>query len=441
MSAPTSEQIGQVTAGEQADIDSRLAVEELARAAQGAAATLRTLGSGKLNEALLKIADLLEDSYPQILQANALDMQRGRENGMSAGLLDRLELSQERVRGLAQAVRQVAALPSPVGQVVAGNTLENGLQVRQVRVPIGVVAMIYEARPGVTVDAAALALKTGNAVLLRGGSAALHSNQALVEVIRQGLAAAGLPPQAVTCLDHLGRPAVKAVLQARGLVDLAIPRGGAQLINMVVREAQVPVIETGVGNCHIYIDASADLAAATPIVINAKTQRLGVCNAAETLLVHQQIAASYLPEVLSALRDKGVALHLCPQAADIAAQHGLEYQVATEADWETEYLSADIAVRVVADVDQAIAHIGRYSTGHTEAVLAQDVSVIDRFVAQVDSAALAINASTRFTDGGEMGLGAEIGISTQKLHARGPMGLAALTTTKWIIHGQGHVRP
>lgn len=417
-------------------------VRQIARQSQAASRVMR--GAGSQNRLLETIAGLLETNTERILSANERDMQQAKANEMPPGLQDRLQLTPERVQALADAVRDIAALPSPIGQTLWGRTMENGLRIEQIRVPLGVVAMIYEARPNVTVDAAALSLKTNNAVILRGGSAAVHSNQTLVDIIQQALEQQGLPRDAVQTLDGLGREAVEAILTQRGLVDLAIPRGGAGLIEMVVNTATVPVIETGVGNCHIYVDQSAKLDDALRIVINAKTQRVGVCNAAETLLVDRDIAPAFLPLVLPALAAKHVRLHTDEATRTVARQHPETEQIdlvsATEKDWETEYLDYDLAVRLVDGVDAAIDHITRYSTGHTEAVVAQDQDVIDHFVNAVDAAAIAVNASTRFTDGAVFGLGAEIGISTQKLHARGPMGMEALTTTKSVIRGHGQVR-
>lgn len=419
-------------------------VTQLARRSQAASRAMRQVSGAQINELLEVIATSLEANSARLLSANLKDLERARANKMSSGLLDRLQLDQGRIQALATSVRDIASQPSPVGQTLWGKVMENGLKIEQIRVPMGVVAMIYEARPNVTVDAAVLSLKTNNAVILRGGSAAVESNRALVTTIRESLESVGLPKDAVSTLDHLGREAVPALLTQRGLVDLAIPRGGAGLIQMVVNTATVPVIETGVGNCHIYVDKTAKLDAAQNIVLNAKTQRVGVCNAAETLLVDKDIAPVFLPQVLPALSKKNVRLHGDPATATIAGQNpatnDLKIIPATEHDWETEYLDYDLAVRVVDGVDQAIAHISRYSTGHTEAVLAQDKDVIDRFVNAVDSAVVAVNASTRFTDGGVFGFGAEIGISTQKLHARGPMGLEALTTVKSIVSGHGQVR-
>ncbi|MDY6077402.1 glutamate-5-semialdehyde dehydrogenase [Mobiluncus sp.] len=417
-------------------------VRQIARQSQAASRVMR--GAGSPNRLLETIAGLLETNTERILAANERDMQQAKANEMPPGLQDRLQLTPERVQALADAVRDIAALPSPIGQTLWGRTMENGLRIEQIRVPLGVVAMIYEARPNVTVDAAALSLKTNNAVILRGGSAAVHSNRTLVDVIQRALEQQGLPRDTVQTLDGLGREAVEAILTQRGLVDLAIPRGGAGLIEMVVNTATVPVIETGVGNCHIYVDQSAKLDDALRIVINAKTQRVGVCNAAETLLVDCGIAPAFLPLVLPALAANQVRLHTDQATRTVASQHPETEQIdlvpATEKDWETEYLDYDLAVRLVDGVDAAIDHITRYSTGHTEAVIAQDQDVIDHFVNAVDAAAIAVNASTRFTDGAVFGLGAEIGISTQKLHARGPMGMEALTTTKSVIRGHGQVR-
>jgi glutamate-5-semialdehyde dehydrogenase len=345
------------------------------------------------------------------------------------------------VAAIADAVRDVVRLPDPVGEVVRGSTLTNGLRLRQVRVPMGVVGMVYEARPNVTVDAAVLALKAGNAAVLRGGSAAEATNTVLVEVIRGALERNGLPADAVASIDAWGREGVVHLMQARGLVDLLVPRGGAGLIRTVVENSTVPVIETGTGNCHVFVDASADLAQALAITLNAKTRRVGVCNAAETLLVHADAAAAFLPLVLPALHEAGVTLHTDERTAAAAADLGIDVLPAGEKDWGDEYLSMDLAVGVVDDLDAAIAHIRRWSSGHTEAICTSDLRAADRFTAEVDSAVVAVNASTAFTDGAEFGLGAEVGISTQKLHARGPMGLAELTSTKWVVTGDGHTRP
>ncbi|WP_089772680.1 glutamate-5-semialdehyde dehydrogenase [Ruania alba] len=415
-------------------------VGDLARAAKGAARTLRNATSATKDAALHTLADALEAEQATILAANTVDTEREAANGMSPGLVDRLRLTPDRITGIADALRELAGLPDPVGEVVRGQTLPNGLTVRQLRVPMGVVGMIYEARPNVTVDAAGLALKSGNAVLLRGGSAAAASNEAIVTILGDALVSAGLPREAIQSVDAYGRAGARALMRARGLVDVLIPRGGAGLIQTVVTESLVPVIETGVGNCHLYVDSTADVAQAVQILLNAKTQRVGVCNAVETLLVHADAAETFLPAALTALDSAGVRLHTDETSA-ACAPPSADVVPATDEDWGTEYLSMDIAVRVVPDLDAALEHIRTWSSGHTEAICSQDVRAVQRFTAELDSAALLVNASTRFTDGGQLGLGAEIGISTQKLHARGPMGLAELTTTTWIVQGDGHVRP
>ncbi len=414
-------------------------VEETARRAQLAARGIRNATSNVKNQLLQAIADALVVESARIIAANDTDMARGRENGMSRSLLDRLSLTSERIEAIAEATRQVASLPDPVGEVVRGSTLPNGLVLRQVRVPMGVIGMIYEARPNVTVDAAALALKAGSAVILRGGHAAAETNAVLVDVMRDVVVAHELDPNLVQTIDQYGREGSVALMRARGLVDLVIPRGGSGLIQTVVRESLVPVIETGVGNCHVYVDRAADLAKALAITINAKTHRPGVCNAAESLVVHRDVAAEFLPAALKELAERNVVLHGCEETVKLAPA-GVDVVPATDEDWATEYLELDMAVRVVGSLEEAIDHIRTYSTGHTEAIVSDDVAAIRTFTASIDSAALMVNASTRFTDGGELGLGAEIGISTQKLHARGPMGIAELTTTTWIVEGDGHVR-
>ncbi len=408
--------------------------------AKAAAVELRKATTGTKNAALEAIAKGLEAHAQAIVLANRTDLERGRESGMDAGLLDRLALDETRIADIAAAVRFVAGLPDPVGDVVAGRTLANGMRLTQVRVPMGVIGMIYEARPNVTVDAAVLALKAGSAAILRGGSAAAESNRAIVDVMREAVAGAGLAADCIQSIDGFGREGAVELMRARGLVDLVIPRGGAGLIRTVVEQSTVPVIETGVGNCHIYVDATAKLDLAGPIVMNSKTQRVGVCNAAETLLVHELVADRFLPAILAELSAAGVALHGDARTRELAPD-GVNVAEATEEDWATEYLALELAVRVVSDEEEALEHIRTYSTGHTEAIVAQDSSAIDAFVNGLDSAAIMVNASTRFTDGGQFGLGAEIGISTQKLHARGPMGLAEMTTTMWIARGDGHVRP
>lgn len=373
----------------------------------------------------------------RILAANAEDVEAGRANGTSAALLDRLTLTDARVQALAAALENLANLPDPVGNVVRGQTLPNGLRLRQVNVPMGVVAAIYEARPNVTVDIAGLALKSGNAVILRGGSAAAATNAALLSLLREALDAVGLPADAVQSVDEFGRDGANVLMRARGRVDVLIPRGGRELIQTVVLNSSVPVIETGEGNVHIFLDASADEEMAVEILLNAKTQRPSVCNTVETLLVHS--GSTVLPAVAAALRAAGVTLHT-DERIRAALGPGVESVPATEADWATEYMDLDLAVAMVDSLDEAVQHIRTWSTGHTEAILTNDLANAERFIAEIDSAAVIVNASTRFTDGGELGLGAEVGISTQKLHARGPMGLTELTTTKWIVQGEGQIR-
>jgi len=415
-------------------------VAELAGAARQASRRLALVSRADKDAALRAMADALDAATPQIILANEQDIARGRVQGLTEGLIDRLRLDEARVAAVAQGLRDIAALPDPVGEVVRGSTLANGLQIRQLRVPMGVVAMIYEARPNVTVDAAGLALKSGNAVVLRGGSAASVSNRALVAVLRQTLEGQGLPADAVTLLDEGGRDAVRALMTARGLVDVLIPRGGADLIQTVVRESTVPVIETGVGNCHVYVDAAADLGKALAITVNSKTHRVSVCNSAESLLVHRAVAASFLPKVLADLASAGVTVHGDAEMEPFAREAGAAYLLATGEDFAREYLSLDISARIVDSLDEALAHVQQYGTGHTEAIVTEDRAAARRWTAEVDAAAVMVNASTRFTDGGEFGFGAEIGISTQKLHARGPMGLAELTTTKWVVEGDGQIR-
>ena len=371
-----------------------------------------------------------------MLQANELDLANGRDNGLSAGLQDRLRLDEKRLIALSQAVLEIVALPDPVGDVVRGSSLENGLQLTQIRVPFGVVGAIYEARPNVTIDIAALALKSGNAVVLRGGTAAENTNRVLVEVIQSALEEAGLPIESVQTIDEFGREGAKELMRARGFVDVLIPRGSADLINSVVAESTVPVIETGAGVVHIYLDESADLENSVAIVHNAKVQRPSVCNALETLLVNAASAPRLIPPVLAKLREAGVTVHGDSRTLELFP----DALPATDEDWSTEYMSLDVAVRVVDDLDDALDHIRQYSTHHTESIITNDLARAERFLAEVDSAVVMVNASTRFTDGGEFGFGAEVGISTQKLHARGPMGLPELTSTKWVVRGSGQVR-
>jgi glutamate-5-semialdehyde dehydrogenase len=381
------------------------------------------------------MADALEEQADAVVEANGRDVARARAEGASDAYVDRLRLDLDRVSAMASGLRQVAALPDPVGEVVRGATLANGLEVRQVRVPLGVVGIVYEGRPNVTADAAALCVKSGNAVLLRGSSTAESSNADIVRVLREALGKAGLPPDAVQRVEG-GREVVGHLMRARGLVDLLVPRGGATLIRSVVEGSTVPVVETGVGNCHVYVDRDADLAAAVDIVLNAKAQRPSVCNAAETLLVHAGAADAFLPRMLPALREAGVTVH----GDERVVAYDDSVVPATDEDWDTEYLSLDLAVAVVDSLDDALAHVRRHSTGHTEAILTRSLASARRFVAEVDAAAVMVNASTRFTDGEQLGLGAELGISTQKLHARGPLGLSELTSTKTVVTGEGHVR-
>lgn len=410
-------------------------LERLDRARK-AARGLATATTAQKNRALDAIADAIEGAVPEVVEANRLDLERGREDGMAEGLLDRLLLDEHRLRGLADAVREVIALPDPVGQLVRGSTLANGIQISQVRVPFGVVGAIYEARPNVTVDIAALALKSGNGAVLRGGSAAEQSNRVLVGVIQRAITSVGLDGDAVQTVDEFGREGATRLMRARGYVDVLIPRGSAGLISTVVQESTVPVIETGSGIVHVFVDASADEEKAAAIVRNAKTHRPSVCNAAETLLVHRDAAERLLPRLARELLEDRVVLRGDERARALASGIG----AADEEVWATEHLALEMGVKVVDSLDEALAHIERYSTRHTEAIVTEDYESAQRFLAEVDSAVVMVNASTRFTDGGEFGFGAEVGISTQKLHARGPMGLAELTSTKWLVRGNGQIR-
>jgi glutamate-5-semialdehyde dehydrogenase len=417
--------------------DAAAAVEAIAVRSRNAARRMARANRAWKDKALREIAESLVAKRDVVLQANRQDLDEGKANGTSAALLDRLTLDTKRIDGLAAALENLAALPDPVGTVMRGQTLPNGLRLRQVHVPMGVVAAIYEARPNVTVDIAGLALKSGNAVILRGGSAARHTNVALLGIIRDSLDRVGLPSDAVQSVDDYGRDGANALMQARGLVDVLIPRGGRELIQSVVNNAKVPVIETGEGNVHIYLDESAGTEMAVDILLNAKTQRPSVCNTVETLLLHRDAAAS--AEVLAALAGAGVRLHVDQRVAGILPA-GVEAEAATDEDWAREYMDLDLAVAMVDSMDDALRHIRAWTTGHTEAIITNDLRNAERFIAEIDSAAVIVNASTRFTDGGELGLGAEVGISTQKMHARGPMGLRELTTTKWIVQGDGQVR-
>jgi glutamate-5-semialdehyde dehydrogenase len=409
-------------------------VQEQAHKARSAALTLSSATRATKDAALFSMADALAKSETAILEANARDVARSEANGTSAALIDRLRLTPDRIVGMVEGLRELAALPDPVGDVVRGWTNANGVQVRQVRVPFGVVGIIYEARPNVTADAGGICLKSGNAALLRGSSSAADSNAAVVEALQTGLVDAGLPAEAIQ-LVRGPREVTNELMAARGLVDVLIPRGGAGLIDNVVRNSQVPVIETGVGNCHLFVDAGADQQMALNILINAKTQRPSVCNAVETLLVHAGIADSFIPHLLQVLAAHGVAVHGDEQVAAYG-----DVIPAEDRDFAEEYLSLDLAVAIVDSLDAALQHIRRYSTGHTETIVTESQSSAARFAAEVDAAAVLVNASSRFVDGGEFGFGAEIGISTQKLHARGPMGLPEMTSTKYVVTGSGQVR-
>jgi glutamate-5-semialdehyde dehydrogenase len=417
--------------------DVEAAVHAIADRSRYAARRMSKANRAWKDRGLRAIGAALLERKSLILAANAKDVAAGKANGTSAAMLDRLTLTDARITGLVDALENLANLPDPVGNVVRGQTLPNGLRLRQVNVPMGVVAAIYEARPNVTVDIAGLALKSGNAVILRGGTAAAATNEALVQVLRDALDSVGLPSDAVQTVDQYGREGANALMRARGRVDVLIPRGGRDLIQSVVLNAAVPVIETGEGNVHIFIDESASEEMAVEILLNAKTQRPSVCNTVETLLVHSR--STVLPAVAAALRDAGVRLH-ADERIRAALPSSLESTPATDEDWATEYMDLDLAVGMVDSLDDAVKHIRTWSTGHTEAILTNDLANAERFIAEIDSAAVIVNASTRFTDGGELGLGAEVGISTQKLHARGPMGLTELTTTKWIVQGEGQVR-
>ncbi len=412
------------------------AVHQLADRARRASRVLARANRDWKDRALLAIAAAIDTNRVAIKQANSKDLEAGRANGTSPAMLDRLKLDDSRIDGLIAALHELAGLPDPIGRVVRGETLPNGLRMRQVNVPVGVIGTIYEARPNVTVDIAGLSLKSGNAVLLRGGSAALNSNVALVGFIRDALESVSLPRDLVISVDEFGREGADVMMGARGKIDVLIPRGGRELIQRVVTTAKVPVIETGEGNVHIFLDASAQEQMAVDILLNAKTQRPSVCNTVETLLIHKDAAAG--KTVLQALHAAGVTLHTDERAATLVPE--IETVAAGESDWANEYLNLDIAVKLVDDIDEALEHIRAYSTGHTEAIITSDLANSQKFIAQIESAAVIVNASTRFTDGGQLGLGAEVGISTQKMHARGPMGLAELTTTKWIVEGDGHVR-
>lgn len=405
--------------------------------AKTAARMLGTADSARKNRALEAMAAALLARADEILAANALDMEEGAANGMRDSLRDRLRLTPERIAGMADGVRQVAALADPIGEIIEGSVRPNGMKIRRVRVPLGVVGIIYEARPNVTSDAAAICLKAGNACILRGGKEALHSNVAIAEVLREAVASAGLPADCVQLVSDPSRRVAAQMMRLSGYIDVLIPRGGAGLIKAVVENATVPVIETGVGNCHVYVDRTADIDMAANIIFNAKTSRPSVCNAIETILVHRDIAETALPAIKARLDEKGVELRGCDRTAAILGDCVVPV---TEQDYATEFLDYILACRVVDSLDDALAHIAQYSTGHSECIVTSDYQNAQKFTASVDSAAVYVNCSTRFTDGGEFGLGAEIGISTQKLHARGPMGIRQLTSTKFIIEGDGQIR-
>ena len=410
-------------------------LQKMGAAAKEAAAVLRTAGEKK-RRALLEAAQALRAETARILEANALDLAAARESGMREAMLDRLTLTAARVEAMAQGVEDVAAQRDPVGRVLSGETRPNGLKIEKITVPMGVIGIIFEARPNVTSDAAALCLMAGSAVILRGGKEALHSNTAVTAVLQEALARTGLPREAVQLVRDTSRESSREMMGLVGYLDLLIPRGGAGLIRAVVENARVPVIETGVGNCHVYVDETADVDMAAEIIFNAKTSRPSVCNAIETILVHEKIAEKALPAIAARLREKQVELRGDSRTREILP----EALPAAEADWETEYLDYILAVRVVENLNEAVAHIARYSSGHSECIVTRDFRAAEEFTARVDSAAVYVNASTRFTDGGEMGLGAEIGISTQKLHARGPMGLNEIVSYKYVIRGDGQVR-
>ena len=415
-------------------------VKEVALRAKNAALQLRMLTRNQKDEALRVIAARLKAEKDFISTQNYLDLEAARAVGTSEALIDRLTLDGERIEAIANALIDVAALPDPVGEVVRGYTLPNGLQVRQTRVPLGVVGMIYEARPNVTVDAAGLCLKSGNAALLRGSASAYNTNLALIEVMRKALVEVGIPSDAIALVPGQTHESVNELMKARGLVDVLIPRGGASLIQNIVNNSLVPVIETGVGNCHVYVDKDADLNMAVDIVLNSKTQRVSVCNAAETLLVHEAVADTFLPELFAQFKARSVTVHGDEKMQPHAQLAGVDWAPVNDEDWAAEYYSMDIAAGIVPSVEAAVEHILTWSSGHTEAIVSSSAPTIAYFTSAVDSAAVMVNASTRFTDGAEFGFGAEIGISTQKLHARGPMGLTELTTTTFIVSGNGQVR-
>ena len=410
-------------------------IDQIGARARTAATQLARATTAAKNRALLAAAGGLTDAGPDLIGANRADLAQAEAEGISGALLDRLRLTDQRIEGMAAGMHKVADLPDPIGEITDGFNRPNGLRLTRVRVPLGVVAVIYEARPNVTADAAALCLKSGNAAILRGSSYALRSNRAIGEVIRAAIAEFGLPADAVQVVEDTSRAGAKALMQAKAWVDLLVPRGGPNLIAAIEADATVPYVIDGAGNCHVYVDATANLEIAADIVVNSKTQRPGVCNAAEKLLVHRTVAADFLPKVSKLLLDAGVELR-----GDDAARQLVEMGVASDEDWATEYLDLIMAVKVVDSLEAALEHIRKFGSGHTEAIVTSDMTAADRFVDETESAVVAVNASTRFTDGEEFGFGAEIGISTQKLHVRGPMGLEALTSERWVVRGNGQVR-
>ncbi|WP_423057361.1 glutamate-5-semialdehyde dehydrogenase [Brevibacterium linens] len=414
-------------------------VTRIVRNAKAASSLLATTSTAEKNAALGAIAEALRSNTDRIVKANDADIAAGTENGMSDALLDRLRLDADRIAAIADSVEDVIDLADPVGDVVVGRTLPNGIRLTQNRVPMGVIGAIYEARPNVTVDIAVLALKSGNASVLRGGSAAQNSNTEIISTLRRAVESAGLPADSIGGIDQYGREGAHVLMHARDYVDLLIPRGGADLINMVVQESIVPVIETGVGNVHMFVDSTATVKTAVDLVLNSKTHRPSVCNSLETLLVHEKAAKRVLPKILERLDDAGVIVHADSDVSALAPA-GMKVRRVSRRDWAKEYLGLEIAIKLVSGIEEAIEHIRAYSSGHTEVIVTKDLDNADTFVTAIDAAAVGVNVSTRFTDGGELGFGAEVGISTQKLHARGPMGLEQLTTTKWVMMGNGQVR-
>ncbi|AMT93809.1 MULTISPECIES: glutamate-5-semialdehyde dehydrogenase [Brevibacterium] len=414
-------------------------VTRIVRNAKAASSLLATTSTAEKNAALGAIAEALRSNTDRIVKANDADIAAGTENGMSDALLDRLRLDADRIAAIADSVEEVIDLADPVGDVVVGRTLPNGIRLTQNRVPMGVIGAIYEARPNVTVDIAVLALKSGNASVLRGGSAAQNSNTEIISTLRRAVESAGLPADSIGGIDQYGREGAHVLMHARDYVDLLIPRGGADLINMVVQESIVPVIETGVGNVHMFVDSTATVKTAVDLVLNSKTHRPSVCNSLETLLVHEKAAKRVLPKILERLDDAGVIVHADSDVSALAPA-GMKVRRVSRRDWAKEYLGLEIAIKLVSGIEEAIEHIRAYSSGHTEVIVTKDLDNADTFVTAIDAAAVGVNVSTRFTDGGELGFGAEVGISTQKLHARGPMGLEQLTTTKWVMMGNGQVR-